>query len=253
MRRLVATVLTAASLVMATSATAEAAAGPVRSLSMTSTYAGQGTCEVRFTWTPRTTVDHFEYVVTDVRPDLAGDWQPGASTTTNLGVKRTVPRGHGLWLTLTAVPPMERPPALSRPAATPSPAEDRTQDRSRHGQDTSHRPRRTSTSGVPEPRRPGMYDVAFSWVPGSDVPVDHYRVILTEHPIIVTPRREHWAEVRNLSGWLSWPVHPGEGLWVTVTAVERRRRALLRQPARGRRRSPADAAALRPTGPAAPA
>ena len=25
--------------------------------------------------------------------------------------------------------------------------------------------------------------------------------------------------MRNLSGWLSWPVHPGEGLWVTVTAV----------------------------------
>ncbi len=103
MRRLVATVLTAASLVMATSAMAEAADGPVRSLSMTSTYAGQGTCEVRFTWTPRTTVDHFEYVVTDVRPDPAGDWQPGASTTTNLGIKRTVARGGGLWLTLTAV------------------------------------------------------------------------------------------------------------------------------------------------------
>ena len=93
MRRLVATVLTAASLVMATSAMAEAADGPVRSLSMTSTYAGQGTCEVRFTWTPRTTLDHFEYVVTDVRPDPAGDWQPGASTTTNLGIKRTVARG----------------------------------------------------------------------------------------------------------------------------------------------------------------
>jgi hypothetical protein len=103
MRRLVATVLTAASLVMATTATAEAVAGPVSSLSLTSSYAGQGTCEVRFAWTPRTAVDHYEYVVTDVRPDLAADWQPGASTTTDLGVKRTVPRGHGLWLTLTAV------------------------------------------------------------------------------------------------------------------------------------------------------
>jgi hypothetical protein len=105
MRRLVATVLTAVSLVTATSAAAEAAAGPVRSLSTTSVYAGQGNCEVRFTWTPRTTVDHFEYVVTDVRPDSAGDWQQGASTTTNLGIKRTVARGSGLWLTLTAVLP----------------------------------------------------------------------------------------------------------------------------------------------------
>jgi hypothetical protein len=74
-------------------------------------------------------------------------------------------------------------------------------------------------SVCPSPNAPGMYEVEFHWVPSSDIPVDHYRVILTEHPIIVTPRREHWAEVRNVSGWLSWPVHPGNGLWVTVTAV----------------------------------
>ena len=39
-------------------------------------------------------------------------------------------------------------------------------------------------SVCPSPDVPGMYDVAFNWVPGSDVPVDHYRVILTERPIL---------------------------------------------------------------------
>ena len=66
---------------------------------------------------------------------------------------------------------------------------------------------------------PGLYAVAFNWEPGSAVPVDHYRVVLTERPILVTAHREHWAEVRNVSGWLSWLVRPGESLWVTVTAV----------------------------------
>ena len=66
---------------------------------------------------------------------------------------------------------------------------------------------------------PGMYAVSFCWEPGSEVAVDHYRVVLTERPIMVTPHREHRAEVTNLSGWLSWLVHPGESLWVTVTAV----------------------------------
>ena len=105
---------------------------------------------------------------------------------------------------------------------------------------------------------PGCTTSRSDWVPGSDVPVDHYRVILTEHPIVVTPGREHWSEVRNVSGWLSWSVHPGEGLWVTVTAVgadgERSYPASsVSNP------SPADGAprrgqlASRQTGPAAPA
>lgn len=66
---------------------------------------------------------------------------------------------------------------------------------------------------------PGMYAVAFSWEPGSDVPVDHYRVVLTERPTLIHPSRGHWAEVTNRSGWLSWLVQPGESLWVTVVAV----------------------------------
>lgn len=66
---------------------------------------------------------------------------------------------------------------------------------------------------------PGMYVVTFSWEPGSDVDVDHYRVVLTQRPVLAIPGREHWAEVTNRSGWLSWLVQPGESLWVTVSAV----------------------------------
>lgn len=71
----------------------------------------------------------------------------------------------------------------------------------------------------PSDEAPGMYAVAFRWEPGSDVAVDHYRVVLTERPIMAIPGRQHWAEVTNRSGWLSWLVRPGESLWVTVSAV----------------------------------
>lgn len=76
---------------------------------------------------------------------------------------------------------------------------------------------------TPSDEAPGMYAVAFSWEPGSDVAVDHYQVVLTERPILLSPdrthHRPHWAEVTNRSGWVSWLVHPGDGLWVSVTAV----------------------------------
>jgi hypothetical protein len=74
-------------------------------------------------------------------------------------------------------------------------------------------------SVCPSEDAPGMYAVAFRWEPGSEVPVDHYRVVLTRRPILMARHREHRSEVRNLSRQLSWLVFPGESLWITVTAL----------------------------------
>ena len=101
-----------------------------------------------------------------------------------------------------------------------------------------HRTRRSSTSRCcPSPDVPGMYDVAFSWVPGSDVPVDHYRVILTEHPIVVTPAARalvRGAQPQRLAQLAGPPRrrpvgHRHRRRPPTASAPDRARRAAVRQ------------------------